>query len=64
MRTAAEVLESLRERLRAQSGADAELLDILEVHLLTMKQGTDAVKQAAKEIEELAEQRVEGHASE
>ncbi len=64
VRTPAEVLESIREWLREQSGADTELLDILEAHLLTMEQGTDAVEQAAKEIEGLAEKRVEGHSSE
>ena len=64
MRTAAEVLELLRKRLREQSGADTELLDILEAHLLTMEQGTDAVGQTANEIEGLAERRVEGHSSE
>ena len=59
MRTATEVLESLRKRLHAQPSADAELLEILEAHLLTMEQGPDAVQETTSEIEELAQRRVE-----
>lgn len=60
----ADFIEGVTKEARNQESADDALLDILEKHILKESTANDAVKNATKAIEQLAESRVQRSESE
>ena len=55
--------DDLGNRLKAEEGADVELVDILKTHVLRTSPDSDAVARAKNEIVKLAEERARAEQS-
>lgn len=60
VKSAAEFLEDIKQKVRQQPGAENDLLKILEDHILKENPGKKAVEEAFKEIVCEAEARAQG----
>ena len=55
----ADILKKAIDEIKDDVNTDAELLNILEKHIVTLQPDTDAINQAVDEIEKLAKERAE-----
>ena len=53
------ILKKAIDEIKDDVNTDAELLNILEKHIVTLQPDTDAMNQAVDEIEKLAKERAE-----
>ena len=61
VKSAAEFLKDLKQKVRQQPGADNNLLNVLEDHILKENPGENAVEEALREIISEAEERSQGN---